>query len=332
TLTWKLRQAGIIPEIDAPHLPHHDVPNFVQFTIHPNTPVRQYLLRQAGVPESRLQRPFLTMIENHLSISHADIRRLTDTPPDFAWDHPHPQVDAWHEYVKELVTPVEGEEASVTEDTVLVMNTGAHWSRGVLYMLRKWTDEEVEMQKLHELYRAMMQLHIDRLGPLNRLTIFFRSTAPGHPSCERRLAPYADGADAREKEKNIPERMMAVTDDEAMKSTRRRWDWDQFAVHNEFWREEIKKLMEGRTKQLPRRDEEAVEAEDGALETRAAIPSRDSGAKWYYLDIYELSLQRPDAHDSPGVDCLHWCMPAVLDEWSRLLYHQLNMIEHGSES
>ena len=89
-----------------------------------------------------------------------------------------------------------------------------------------------------------MQLHIDRLGPLNRLTIFFRSTAPGHPSCEQRLAPYADGADAREKEKNIPERMMAVTDDEAMKSTRRRWDWDQFSVHNEFWREEIKKLAE----------------------------------------------------------------------------------------
>ena len=117
-----------------------------------------------------------------------------------------------------------------------------------------------------------MQLHIDRLGPLNRLTIFFRSTAPGHPSCEQRLAPYADGADAREKEKNIPERMMAVTDDEAMKSTRRRWDWDQFAVHNEFWREEIKKLMEGRTTQLPRRDEEATQAEEGAIETRAAIP------------------------------------------------------------
>ena len=150
-----------------------------------------------------------------------------------------------------------------------------------------------------------MQLHIDRLGPLNRLTIFFRSTAPGHPSCEQRLAPYADGADAREKEKNIPERMMAVTDDEAMKSTRRRWDWDQFAVHNEFWREEIKKLMEGRTKELPRRDGEVAQAEEGPLETRAAIPAGDSGAKWYYLDIYELSLQRPDAHDSPGLDCLH---------------------------
>ena len=35
-------------------------------------------------------------------------------------------------------------------------------------MLRKWTDEEVEMQKLHELYRAMVR--IDTLLTFTLLT------------------------------------------------------------------------------------------------------------------------------------------------------------------
>ncbi|TRM64463.1 hypothetical protein BD626DRAFT_491897 [Schizophyllum amplum] len=325
TMSWKLRQAGVIPEIDAPHLPHQDVPHFIRYTIHPNTPVREYLLKQAGVPESRLERPFLTMVENHLSIPHTDIRKITDTPADYPWDHKHPQVDAWHQYVKEMVAPVAGEEASVTEDSVVVMNTGAHWSRGVLYFLRRWEDPDVEMEKLHDAYRAMMRIHIDALGALPRLSVLYRSTAPGHPACERRLAPYADGPDAREKEADLPAHIMAETDDPDMKSVRRRWDWDQFSVHNEFWRAEIGRLMEERGKVAAR----AHEGMGNGVHGQADVAARAAGAKWYYLDIYDLSLQRPDAHDNPGTDCLHWCMPAVLDEWTRLLYHQLTMIEHG---
>lgn len=34
-----------------------------------------------------------------------------------------------------------------------------------------------------------------------------------------------------------------------------------------------------------------------------------------YLDIWPMSVQRPDAHLKPMIDCMHYCMPSVPNEW-----------------
>jgi hypothetical protein len=36
------------------------------------------------------------------------------------------------------------------------------------------------------------------------------------------------------------------------------------------------------------------------------------------LDIWPMSVKRPDAHMLPGSDCLHWCETGVTDEWFRV--------------
>ncbi|RCH78908.1 hypothetical protein CU098_000434, partial [Rhizopus stolonifer] len=41
------------------------------------------------------------------------------------------------------------------------------------------------------------------------------------------------------------------------------------------------------------------------------------------FDIAGMSNQRGDAHSKPDVDCLHTCIPGPVDEWNRLLYHEI---------
>lgn len=166
-----------------------------------------------------------------------------------------------------------------------------------------------------------MRLVIGRIKHLDRLSIFYRSTSPGHPACEKSADPYSNGIVARDAEKDITPRLKAQVEGE-VKQQRARWDWDLFEVHNELWRKAIDRLMRDRAQRKSR--------------TNMAL-----GAKWYYLDLWSLNLQRPDAHSEPGIDCLHCelllqnirkictficypgCLPSVLNDWTLHLYHNL---------
>ena len=33
------------------------------------------------------------------------------------------------------------------------------------------------------------------------------------------------------------------------------------------------------------------------------------------LDVWPMSMKRPDAHQGPPRDCLHWCMIGVMNHW-----------------
>ena len=96
-----------------------------------NDPTTLRLLARAGVPESRLLRPILTMVEDHMLIHEQDIRAITEqlgASPDHYWYHDFKRVDGWEKFIEDAARPREGEEATVIEDTVLVMNGGAHVS------------------------------------------------------------------------------------------------------------------------------------------------------------------------------------------------------------
>ncbi|KAI8879207.1 hypothetical protein K501DRAFT_336248 [Backusella circina FSU 941] len=42
-----------------------------------------------------------------------------------------------------------------------------------------------------------------------------------------------------------------------------------------------------------------------------------------FLDISTLSNMRGDAHSRPDRDCLHTCLPGPVDDWNRLIYHEI---------
>lgn len=133
-----------------------------------------------------------------------------------------------------------------------------------------------------------MKIVIGRISPIQRLSVYYRSTAPGHPACEERSTPYNNTLTARAAEKHIVPRLKAQVPSAEVKQQRARWDWDLFEVHNELWRWTVGRLA---------REREWMKLKVGV----------ELGAKWYYLDLWDLNLQRADAHSEPGQDCLH-CM------------------------
>ncbi|TRM60008.1 hypothetical protein BD626DRAFT_506161 [Schizophyllum amplum] len=281
-ITYMVRQANLTFAYNPDHLEYTNIEHVHQFVLHPS-PTALALAEKAGVPASRLQRPFLTLIQNHLSLSEAELRAITQADPNQAWRHAQARVDDWDKIVKHLATPIPEEENTVTEDTVVLFNSGAHWSRGVLYIIPQSTMAE-EHARLSDAYRKMARIHIERLRA--RLT-----------------TPYRDGAQAETLEAGASVRLMQTAKNNEDRKTFARWDWDQFAPHNDIFREEI------------------------ARENARQSAPRGRPPRWHYLDVYDIALQRPDAHWEPGKDCLHWCTPVVVDEWTRQLLHQLALVE-----
>ncbi|KAI5831451.1 hypothetical protein K523DRAFT_237519 [Schizophyllum commune Tattone D] len=300
-LTYMVRQLNLTFILNPDWIEYTDVNHVHQFVLHPSAQATA-LMEKAGVPPSRLKRPFLTLIQNHLSLSEADVRMVTHADPNYVWKHAQARVDDWDKIVKHLATPVPGEDDTVTEDTVVLFNSGAHWSRGVLYLIPQSTLEE-EHRILTEAYRKMARIHIERLRSVPRAKIFFRSTSPGHPSCQRLTRPYPNIVQAETAEADPSKRLMVTGKNKEERFTFARWDWDQFAPHNEIFHEEI------------------------ARENARQSAPRGRPPRWHYLDVYNIALQRPDAHWEPGKDCLHWCTPVVVDEWTRQLLHQLALVE-----
>ncbi len=129
--------------------------------------------------------------------------------------------------------------------------------------------------------RAQMDLIISRLSPLEQTSIYYRSTSPGHPQCKSKKVPYKDIHDAHVQEQNLVQRLQEDGEqDYEDKIMHSRWDWDLFQTHNKLWERRIRSMAQRR-------------------------PLGDKGAKWFYFDIFDLSLQRPDAHHTTSGDCLH---------------------------
>ncbi|KAG1145061.1 hypothetical protein G6F37_005816 [Rhizopus arrhizus] len=45
--------------------------------------------------------------------------------------------------------------------------------------------------------------------------------------------------------------------------------------------------------------------------------------RFQQFDIAAMSNMRGDAHSRPDKDCLHTCLPGPVDDWNRLLYHEI---------
>ncbi|KAF5379998.1 hypothetical protein D9615_006258 [Tricholomella constricta] len=230
-LGYLLNQAGLDFDRNPPHLPMHDHKNVKQALLKPQDPLTRKVLARAGVPESRLERPVVTMLEEHMLIGQRDIRAITErlgASKTYHWYHDFQRVPGWEEYVAEAARPRPGEEDSVTEDTILLMNAGAHWSRHELAMLPPRSSDKEEQARVKETYKQMMKLIIKRISPINRLTVFYRSTSSGHPACEKSANPYGNSLIARDAEKHIVPRLKAQVDTADLKRQRARWDWDLF--------------------------------------------------------------------------------------------------------
>jgi len=44
---------------------------------------------------------------------------------------------------------------------------------------------------------------------------------------------------------------------------------------------------------------------------------------WVYLDVYPMTILRPDGHKSPNRDCVHYILPGPPDWWNHLMFSNL---------
>ncbi|EAU89966.1 hypothetical protein CC1G_05882 [Coprinopsis cinerea okayama7 len=286
--------------------------------LHPDDPLTYELQRRAGVPDSRLKYPIFNIIEDHMLLHPPDIRRITENhgaEEGFTWHLKMKRVDGWEDYLADITRPREGEEDSVTADTILVVNTGAHWSRGTLHMLPQNLGVAEEQRLLTEVYKDMMRILVEKLSVFRQFKIIYRSTSPAHPNCRKKKFPYPNYEAARNAEATYVENVKQWAQDDGEAAgpawVRLRWDWDMFNVHNGLWKTEVARLQEERKMKTKTTLEMGVDPED--------LDGAGLGPKWLYVDFWEMALQRPDAHS----DCLHWCLPAMYSEWTRHLYHLL---------
>ncbi|TFK33345.1 hypothetical protein BDQ12DRAFT_615434 [Crucibulum laeve] len=310
-MEYALARSGVFITEDPPYLPRYDHKRIHQFILRKDHPMTKYLQERAGVPDSRMERPIYIKIDNHVLIGEADIRNITyslGAKDGFKLYDIFDYFEDWENFVKDMVAAREGEEETVTEDSIILLNTGAHWSRGSWYMLPNDGDAFEQQSRITAAFREMVSRITIRLASIQRISIYYRSTSPGHPSCTKRSIPYSSSAAARAGEANVMERMAAATPDEQQKIVRKRWDWDRFDAHNMIWKNTIDEIMRARS--------------------YSTVNSKYKGPKWYYMDVWDQALQRPDAHTqnlidpkNDNLDCLHWCVPGVVEQWTEYLNH-----------
>lgn len=286
-----LRRAGIVLELQD----EEERPHIHSYFLNPGEARSGNLISLAGVPASRTERPVITLIENAFLISLDELKgiakRVGATSDYLSWESPFPQADKWPIWVDAIATPKLSEASSYPEDTILLMNTGAVWSREFMTLLKHRGQSIDEQHRITEAYRQMVRTISGQLSDIGRLSIFYRSTTPGHPNCASRTAPYQNGVLAERYEDGIVWKLSKTAKTPAEREYRLRKDWDLFSVHNDVWRGAIVRLEQERVAWL---------ASPHVLEMK----KRKGKAKWNYVDVWNEALQRPDAHYNPARDCV----------------------------
>ncbi|KAH6916343.1 hypothetical protein BKA70DRAFT_1419249 [Coprinopsis sp. MPI-PUGE-AT-0042] len=193
--------------------------------LRPNRPKTLELQKRAGVPDSRMKRPVFSKIMEHMLLQPPVIREITENRGAQKGFH---------------------ETGTVDGDSIVVMNTGAHWSRGTLHMLPKRNSVDEEHDVLKQVYGDMIAIMVERLNQLRRVKIMYRATNAAHPDCSNKKRPYQDFADTVGHESDMAQQFKDSTKDPHERKVRLRWDWDMFDTLNDLWREKIRTLGERR--------------------------------------------------------------------------------------
>jgi len=145
-------------------------------------------------------------------------------------------------------------------------------------------------------YMEDMDAMIRMLEGTNRTQdlLFFRSTSPGHDNCLPRNRDF----DWKKGTRISPLRNFA----EYHIKSGHRHDWDKFEGYNNY----TKHLLLKRNR----------------MGLQPVIN---------YLDIYNMTVLRSDAHTAPA-DCLHFQSPGPVDWWNHLLYTYLKMMADHDEA
>ncbi|KAF5346805.1 hypothetical protein D9758_015729 [Tetrapyrgos nigripes] len=291
-----------------------------QFALNLDHPPCQELVKRFGIPLERAKRPILTHIVDQTLIRPEELNKVFRTEFGYVHKHKYTQVEGWEGVVAGMVKPREEEkDGGVVEESLLVLSSGAHWSRAGLHGYNEQLPTEVLRRRIEYAYGEMVKSTIRRLSPLLHTSIFFRSISPGHPACHLPTftTPFPSLAEAKDWLAKPGNAEAEVVE----------WDWDSFESRNDMWRRGIGGYEEERTRGS--RDDGEQEGQDGEeAQVDETWLWKGKGARFVYLDFWSMDLQRIDAHTLTETrkghwDCLHYAIPYVHNQWTELLFHRL---------
>ncbi|KAH7102507.1 hypothetical protein BKA62DRAFT_699743 [Auriculariales sp. MPI-PUGE-AT-0066] len=223
------------------------------------------LLAAAGAPAARATRPVLSYIRDDLLLTPREIATLRDDVvrgfddtgrpllsaadaeqaweefkerfgEDYAFDTTKEGADGvtnvvssgWEPRVEALLAPID--DWTGTEKTVVVVNTGAHWSGPCL--------PEIGEGRMKQLYARMVELNAPKLVNLaTSARVIYRPTTPGHPLCDTATTPFASLDEA----KAMLDKMDFVED----------MAWGIFPQYNTIWRAVLEKMRDTQIGWMP---------------------------------------------------------------------------------
>jgi hypothetical protein len=146
-------------------------------------------------------------------------------------------------------------------------------------------------------YKEDMQIMLRSLNQINRTQdmYFFRTTAPGHPSCNPRNPRTFNWTRGT---RDTPLSSLKELD-----LTGQNVDWESFDLYNRYTRESIREY-----------------SWNGTL------------TNMHVLDIYNMTALRQDGHGAVGGDCLHYVNPGPIDWWNHLLVTYLHELRNALKS
>ncbi|THU88209.1 hypothetical protein K435DRAFT_969573, partial [Dendrothele bispora CBS 962.96] len=334
TIRHRLLKSSFFLIENHPSWPLHDHPDVYKYGLDTNHPNTHALLARIAerypnlppVPLERAKRPILTHIVDDTLVGPKELNKFFRTEMGYVHGWPKlTNVEDWVGFLDEMTMPREGEEG-INENSLVTVTSGAHWSRAALHdYIPKTLPTKIIRARIEHAYAEMVRTIIPTLAPLRQTTVLFRSIAPGHSRCTQLTKPFLPAQSARGLHSGWHfDGRVTLEDWFSQKENQEpdvvEWDWDSFGARNLVWRDEIARYEEDRAGEL---------WWEGEGETR--------GAKWIYLDFWNMDLQRGDAHtltvsQRGRPDCLHYAMPYVHNQWTDILWHYLALnskLEHG---
>lgn len=165
--------------------------------------------------------------------------------------------------------------------TVLILNRGAHY-----------VNDTVLIEEISSLLPVLSEWQ-DTCGQLEqKCHLFWRTSAPGHPNCEKYKEPV----------NNMPIMETYIENKANYNETTWKFHWQDFQHQNKL----VLKLL---------RDYSDIH-----------------GLQYEVIDAYGLNVLRPDSHRGHQDDCLHNCYPGIMDVYNQLLLHLLKMQRSVADS
>lgn len=224
--------------------------------IHNNTIFRNYLKEWLPhVPSSRFDEPFFRIRRHDVLMESTELIQVARDIGLQIRIHERSLLQKWEQYL-----PIEADEVwPGQEPSILLLNTGAHWTAPDFAVAH-----ESDLEKLS---RAVATQLFGRIVQMPRWSIFYRSTSPGHPDCDRASTPVYPALPFI----NMPGEAAS-------------WNWHSFGRLNDIWVEE-----------LDRAAPDSWATETGDERSRGRVMA---------INVTDMTGQRPDAHRG-NTDCLH---------------------------